>query len=65
MGWDAVWVKADEIIREGILISPNMANDHYAMTLQVRTRPECAEMLSERTSCTLWDQCQLLLCRLP
>lgn len=35
-GWDAVWVKAEEIIREGILISPAMANDHYAMTLEVQ-----------------------------
>ena len=33
--WDAVWVKAEELIREGILISPSMANDHYALTLQV------------------------------
>ena len=33
--WDAVWVKAEEVIREGILVSPNMATDHYAMTLQV------------------------------
>ena len=33
--WDAVWVKAEEVIREGILASPNMATDHYAMTLQV------------------------------
>jgi len=32
--WDAVWVKAEEIIREGILVSPFMANDHYALTLQ-------------------------------
>ena len=33
--WDAVWIKAEELIREGILVSPNMATDHYAMTLQV------------------------------
>lgn len=33
--WDAIWVKAEELIREGILISPSMANDHYALTLQV------------------------------
>ena len=32
--WDAIWVKAEEIIREGILVSPSMANDHYALTLQ-------------------------------
>ena len=29
-------MKAEEVIREGILVSPNMATDHYAMTLQVR-----------------------------
>ena len=33
--WDAIWVKAEELIREGILISPSMANDHYAVSLQV------------------------------
>ena len=37
--WDAVWVKAEEIIREGILVSPSMSSDHYALTLQVGSRP--------------------------
>ena len=31
--WDAVWVRAQDIINEGILISPRMTSDHYTTTL--------------------------------
>jgi len=47
--WDAVWVKAEEIIREGILVSPFMANDHYALTLQVVPSPPHTHNLNHPT----------------
>ena len=31
--WDAVWVRAQDVINEGILISPRMTSDHYTTTL--------------------------------
>ncbi len=31
--WDAVWIRAQDIISEGILISPRMTSDHYTTTL--------------------------------
>ncbi|KAK9823352.1 hypothetical protein WJX72_002122 [[Myrmecia] bisecta] len=36
--WDGVWLKAEEIIKEGILVSPRMIDDHYTSTLQEALR---------------------------
>ncbi|EIE20387.1 alpha/beta-hydrolase [Coccomyxa subellipsoidea C-169] len=36
--WDAVWVKAEEVIREGILVSPRMVEDHSCVALQAALR---------------------------
>eukprot|EP00884_Botryococcus_braunii_P011575 jgi/Botrbrau1/20418/Bobra.0006s0072.2 len=36
--WDAVWVHGGDIIREGLLISPRMLDDHYCSTLQAALR---------------------------
>ena len=33
-GWDAVWVTGEELCHEGILLSPRMMEDHYALTMQ-------------------------------
>ena len=33
--WDAVWLDAIDIIKEGILISPKMYEDHYLNSLRV------------------------------
>ncbi len=49
--WDAVWVHPQEVIDEGILISPRMTSDHYTTSLvgalQVRlyVLPLCAPAL--------------------
>ena len=32
--WDAVWVTGEELCHEGILLSPRMMEDHYALSLQ-------------------------------
>ena len=41
--WDAVWIRAQDIISEGILISPRMTSDHYTTTLigALQARCEC------------------------
>lgn len=31
--WDAVWIKPEEIIGEGILVSKHATNDHYPYSL--------------------------------
>jgi hypothetical protein len=31
--WDAVWIEPEELIDEGILVSPRMTEDHYTSTL--------------------------------
>ncbi|BDA50747.1 Sn1-specific diacylglycerol lipase alpha [Coccomyxa sp. Obi] len=36
--WDAVWIKPEELIREGILVSPRMVEDHSCLALQAALR---------------------------
>ncbi|KAL0048262.1 hypothetical protein WJX82_011336 [Trebouxia sp. C0006] len=31
--WDAVWIEPEDIIREGLLVSPKMTEDHYTISL--------------------------------
>ncbi|KAK9827307.1 hypothetical protein WJX81_002709 [Elliptochloris bilobata] len=38
VAWDAVWCHASDIIREGILVSPRMVEDHYSSTLAAALR---------------------------
>ena len=37
-GWDSVWVTGEELCQEGILLSPRMMEDHYALSLQACTQ---------------------------
>lgn len=39
--WDAVWIRAQDIISEGILISPRMTSDHYTTTLIGALQASC------------------------
>ena len=52
--WDAVWIRAQDIISEGILISPRMTSDHYTTTLIGALQARCIwSSLATLRPCTL------------
>ncbi len=52
--WDAVWVRAQDIINEGILISPRMTSDHYTTTLMGALQArQLTSHLQRQTCCAL------------
>ncbi|KAL3155183.1 hypothetical protein ABBQ32_013123 [Trebouxia sp. C0010 RCD-2024] len=45
--WDAVWIQPEDIIREGLLVSPRMTEDHYTTTL-LRSLKAVSERLAHQ-----------------